>query len=66
MKPTDERVVAVLDILAPIHHRERMPIFELGHETTPTCEQMVELALDIVEAVETAQRSIASKSDVQP
>lgn len=52
---TDPVVLAVLDVLAP-HTRfdadgDRSPIFEFGHETSPTRMEMVELAVQIVDAV---------------
>jgi hypothetical protein len=46
--------VAVLDILAPRYPQgegERFPIFEWPKETTPTAQEMAELALQIVDAV---------------
>jgi hypothetical protein len=57
---TDPAVLAVLDILAPRDPRrpgERIPVFEFGHETTPTRIEMVELAQAIVDAVAAAVRA---------
>ncbi len=48
---TDPRVRAVLDILAPVTHGQRSPIFEWGHETTPAPAEVIELARNIVEAL---------------
>lgn len=45
---------AVLDILAPKQSWGRSPIFEWGHETTPTEREMRELAAEIVTAVKAA------------
>lgn len=50
-----DAVEAVLDILAPRESWGRCPIFEWGHETTPTEAQMLELAIDIVAAVRAAE-----------
>ena len=48
----DPRVIAVLDILAPAESSgERLPIFEWGHETTPSAEEMVDLAIRIVASI---------------
>ena len=51
-----EAVERVLDVLAPWHDfggesKERCPIFEWGHETTPTDADMRELAERLVAAV---------------
>lgn len=52
---TDPRVVAVLDVLAPVSYGSRSAIFEWGHETTPTAAEMIELAAKVVEAVDRTQ-----------
>lgn len=46
----DPRVKAVLEVLAP----NRIPLFEWGHETTPTASEMIDLARSIVEAIDRA------------
>lgn len=50
---TDPAVLAVLDVIAPRDPDgdDRSPIFEFGHETTPTRIEMVELAERIADAV---------------
>ena len=50
----DEMIVKVLDVLSPVdtgYSDQRIPIFEWGHETTPTPEEMTEMAGDIVDAI---------------
>lgn len=50
---TDARVNAVLDVLAPRHEiGGRSPIFEWGHETSPTAEEMIDLARQVVAAID--------------
>lgn len=43
--------LAVMDILAPVHRGTRIPVFEWGHETTPSEREMRDLVRDIVRAV---------------
>jgi hypothetical protein len=49
---TDPALLAVLDVLAPSRDGYRVPLFEWGHETTPTAEEMIELAQQVVAALE--------------
>lgn len=51
---TDPRVEAVLNVLAPVRGGDRVPAFEWGHETTPTPAELVEMATEIVAAIERA------------
>lgn len=49
-----ERIIkAVLDVLYPPHATggKRIPIFEWGHEETPTADEMQKLAEEIADAV---------------
>lgn len=48
---TDPQVLAVLDVLAPRFGDGRSPIFEWGHEETPSGAEMVDLAGAIVAAL---------------
>lgn len=53
----DQMVTKILDIIAPYRNFgentpvQRSPIFEWGHETTPTLEEVTELAREIADAV---------------
>jgi len=52
---TDPRVAAVLDVIAPRAEWNadlRLPLFEWGHETTPTAAEMIDLAERIVAAID--------------
>ena len=49
--------LAVMNILAPVDCATRIPVFEWGHETTPTEEEMRELVAEIVSAVITSEHS---------
>jgi hypothetical protein len=51
---TDRRLLAILDVLAPrmdLPSRPRSPIFEWGHETTPTAEEMIKLGEEILNSL---------------
>jgi hypothetical protein len=50
------RIRAVLDVLAPRFDGKgpRIPIFEWGHETTPTAAEMIQLAEELLSAVDLA------------
>jgi hypothetical protein len=49
---TDPHILAMLDVLAPRRgpREPRIPIFEWGHETTPTPDEMIDLARDLLAA----------------
>lgn len=51
----DEMIKRILDVIAPNETAEgiteRCPIFEWGHETTPTLEEVTELAGEIADAI---------------
>jgi hypothetical protein len=49
---TNPRVLAVLDVIAPERDGDRIPVFEFGHETTPTSVEIVEMATEIVTAID--------------
>lgn len=52
---TDPRVVAVIDVLAPVYpdlNGVRIPQFEFPHETTPTPNEVIELAQTVVAAID--------------
>jgi hypothetical protein len=56
---TDRRLLAVLDVLAPVRHDPgfdgaRSPVFEHPHETTPTADEVIELATDILASLDRA------------
>lgn len=53
---TNPAVLAALDVLAPACDGIRLPLFEWGHETTPTADEMIELAQQIVAAIARAAR----------
>lgn len=58
----DGRITAILDVLAPARDDlggERCPIFEWGHETTPTDAEMVDLARNILAKIDEAKRLAA-------
>lgn len=44
----DKRIEAILDVLSPDRGQGRIPIFEWAHETTPTDEEMVDVAREIL------------------
>ena len=48
----DEKIERVLDVIAPVLNDKRVAIFEWGHETTPTLDELRELAGRIVDALE--------------
>jgi hypothetical protein len=56
---------AVMDVLAPLHHGARIPVFEWGHETTPTEQDMRELVRDIINAVIAAGHISISRAQQQ-
>lgn len=47
----ESAIERVMDLLAPRSHGKRCPIFEWGHEATPTEEEVQRLAHNIVLAV---------------
>jgi hypothetical protein len=49
---TDPHILALLDVLAPRRgpREPRIPIFEWGHETTPTPDDMIDLARGLLAA----------------
>lgn len=54
---TDPAVVAVLDVLAPVHEGtgQRMAIFDWGGEVNPAPQELVDLAVEVVSAVRAAE-----------
>ena len=64
---TDPRIIAVLDVLAPVETWSgqatgRDPIFEWGHETTPTPEEMIELAGRIVDVLHATEEPMPPRT----
>lgn len=62
---TDPTAMRVFDVLAPVapllQERVRLPIYELGHEETPTPAEVWGLAVEIAQAVEAVPHAAGEK-----